>query len=176
MKFILIMKEIILVTIFGLFQIIRHIYFILIARIKLVGYYDRIFYLLTILTGIPMLKEWLSYSIVINEQKIDHGIYSDDFLYFLTFLMIAFSTLVITMGFKGKKHQKIREWIPIIRITSLSGLTLLYVLNIFFPERISSSNYAHFTMWFYLFGGFVVSLWTIGILGIKATPRIRLKN
>lgn len=140
--------------------------------IKNMPWQEQLFFVMAGGELLLMLPKWKSYEFMAAGKFLIHGIYSDDFVYFLLFNgLLFFGVFRYVPEFLRFERFKI-FWVS-LRFFSLSIMTLFYLLNLFSSGRIALAPEAEFTLWFFLYGFVLVLLWVIGILGIGAMPRIR---
>ena len=133
---------------------------------------EKAFFFLTATEALLALQKWKSYEFLAGENSLVHGIYSDDFVYFL-FL----NGLLLLGAFRYAPQLIVYSALTplwrVLRFGALAGMSFFYLLNLLSSERIAPAPEAEFTLWFIMYGVVLAVLWIIGILGIEAMPRIR---
>lgn len=122
-----------------------------------------------------LMQAWRSYTMHFSANySLNHGIYSDDFLYFFMLLIIGFITSLVHTII-NRIEPKVLRLARLARIVSSCLVLFLFFLSFIWPSRIAATDEATFTWQFYLFGLFSVLALITGYLGI-ATPSTPLKT
>lgn len=171
-------------TLLGCFRIYRNIAIFLFHRWKMLTIYDRAFLVTLLFQTAFALQKWKEYSIELTpEETLYHGINSND--YFQFFILLALTGLPYLVRMFKTSSLSTLHWSDYIRLAALLGILIYFFLNLAQPQRITVARDAQYTIWFYLFGGGLLLLIAlasldyskkIGILGIKAMPRIRVSG
>ena len=131
--------------------------------------FEKIFFLLLVIELFFSLRHWKSYEFLANDTLLVHGIYSDDFVYFLLLCGIGLLGIIRYAAWAIERPVML-ILLKIVRFTSLGGMSFYYLLNLFSSERIAPAPEAEFTLWFVLYGLNLVFLWITGVLGLVMTP------
>lgn len=146
---------------------------LLVLRLPL---HERVFLLLMLSSGFLLTRNWRSYEIEFESiGAVDHGILTDDFLLYVIFHTVTVFPVLIRLSYREleKVHY---NWAIVLRTGGLAVITLFYVLTIIYPSRVAPTDEASFTVYFYLFGVFLLAEWVTGILGIKNYAQNSLRN
>jgi len=156
----------------GIYRIYIHFATLLWGIWKKTPFWDKVLYISLGGFVITTILPWKEYFLIIDGEKIDHGIYTDDFgLFFIAGFLVA-STKVLIQLFPFKKLAILVVWGNTL---VLASTVVLYLLNLTEPDRITPAELASFSEWFYIAGVLLMSTFIASVLGIFM-PRTRAKN
>ncbi len=174
-------KDLFLITLTGLFRIYREILDYCVLHWLRLTIFDRAASFVLLFQFLFSLQKWMSYSVeMLPGEKLVHGIYSNDYLAFLFFIVLCGIPYPFRL-LENTRHKIKIHWSDYVRLVSLFILSFYYLLNLLQPSRIALAEEASFTVWFYFFGAGLALLIALSIfdlmaktriLGIKPMPRI----
>lgn len=127
---------------------------------------ERVFLLLLAVSGLLLAGGWLGYTISFQaETPVYHTIMTDDFLWYFIFHGLAFLPVIIELLYPVCSSSEFRLAFG-LRIAGLGGISILYLLTIADPQRISPTTEGAFTWNFYAFGLMNLAIWASGIRGM----------
>jgi len=157
---------------FGFYSMLKYFFKLLRKLLNKLNICERIYVLTSLMLGVFLLNSWQSYDIKFSEgQTFHHKIYTDDFLIMIIFLALSLIPVLIKMiseKFEDFENSLTKNTMLITRIIGLLVVSVIYMLNILFPERMSLAQQASYNWAFYGFGILLIPYWIIGLLGIKS--------
>lgn len=109
---------------------------------------------------------WRVYQIAFSETfAVKESIITDDFFWLFLLLLLPPLPTIFMLAAKEKAKLRLASWL--LRMGSLLLISLLYVSNLLWPQRIASTPAAHFSVAFWLFAVFLVTAILSGFFSLR---------